>query len=128
MKKIQVVGLPGSGKTRGIELYRDKADHALSLLDFRLFQERYREAAFRRAIRSQDRDTIAESACGVYIPGTFVVRIEIPRWKLIENLNSRGDQLDEIYMNYLLDQTLPADYTVGSPDDLDATLAFIFKR
>jgi broad-specificity NMP kinase len=127
MKKIQVIGLPGSGKTTGIELYRD-GDNTLSLLDLRNFTGRYREASFIQAIRNQDQDLIAESACGVDTSGTYIVKLEIPRSQLIENLAKRGEKLDKRYLNYLIGQTLPANYTVNTSQDLVEILTTIFKR
>lgn len=127
MKKIQVIGLPGSGKTTGIQIYKDR-DITLSLLDFQNFRGRYREASFIQAIKNQDRNLIAESACGVDTSGTYIVKLEIPRSQLIENLAKRGEKLDQRYLNYLYNQTLPANYTVRSTEDLLEILTTIFKR
>lgn len=127
MKKVQVIGLPGSGKTTGIEIYNDRA-FALSILDIRNFIGRYREAKFIEAIRSQDTNVIAESACGVDAAGTYIIKLEIPRCQLLENLAKRQDRIDPEYLRLLMDQTLPANYTVSSSQDLTELLTTIFKR
>lgn len=127
MRKVQVIGLPGSGKTTGIQVYQDRA-LALSILDIRNFIGRYREAKFIEAIRSQDKNLVAESACGVDARGTYIVKLEIPRSQLFDNLALRGDDLDPKYIQYLLEQSLPANYTVGSSQDLTELLTTIFER
>jgi len=127
MKKIQVIGLPGSGKTTGVKDYTD-GDDSPSVLDLRHFRGRYREASFIQAIKKQDCNVIAESACGVDTSGTYIVKLEIPRSQLLEHLAQRGDKLEQRYLNYLMAQTLPANYTVSNSQDLVEILTTIFKR
>lgn len=124
MKKIQVIGLPAAGKTTGINLYSDK--NLVSIVDIRSFINK-KEASFIEQIRRQDTNTIAESACGVDVSGTYIVKLVVERSRLINNLQLRGDKLDKNYIQYLIEQQLPANYIVHNTYDLAEILETIFK-
>lgn len=127
MKKIQVIGLPGSGKTTGINIYIDK-NKDMSVLDLATFKAPGRERLFTEAIKKQDSDLIAESACGVDLSGTYVVKLKITESKLIDQLLQRGDKFDLCYTSYLVSQMLPANYTVSNSEQLAEVLQTLFKR
>lgn len=123
MKKIQVIGLPGSGKTFAIDMYKE-SDSSLSYLDIRNYSS---QSNFARAIRIEPNNTIAESACGINISGTYIVKLIIDANQLCNNLTYRGDKISSRHLSYLKDQMLPANYTVSSSYDLKEVLSKIFQ-
>ena len=124
MKKIQVIGLPGAGKTTGIQLFNQQ--DLVSFLDIRSFNLN-KEQGFIKAIRDQG-DLIAESSCGVDAGLTYIVKLEVEKTQLLKNLSNRGEKLGPYYIQCLKDQMLPANYVVHSTYDLAEILKTIFKR
>jgi GTPase SAR1 family protein len=127
MTKIQVIGLPGSGKTTYIEKYLQSTDLDVQHLDIRNFTGRYRDRNFKRAFRSAKGFVIAESACG--IPGIgYVIKVDTPIQTVYQQLLERDKELDEEYLSGLGTQMVAADCTLSTPDDLPGVLATILRR
>lgn len=129
MKKVQVIGLPGAGKTTAILEYKEGADSALSYIDISTFSSyKNKEQCFIKAIKSQNVDTIAESACGVYLHGLYIIRLNTPQDILESNLRQRGEPSNKQYEKYLLSQMIPSNYTVSCKQDLVSLLNSIFTK
>jgi broad-specificity NMP kinase len=127
MHQVQIIGLPGAGKTEGITKFLEKYDPLyIHYLDIRNFSGRYRERLFRDAIKeSTHNNLIAESACGVYIPG-FVIRLDTPIELVYRHLKKRGDKVDCDYLSLLSSTMVPADRTIKYAEDLPSLLKSIF--
>lgn len=132
MKRIQVIGLPGSGKTKAINLYKDRTHlGVLSLLDIRNFNREYN---FKDAILKASTNLIAESVCGVNIPDTYVIKLHsLTKPRDVASFVNVGDKLlinksiNTHYISYLDQQMIPANYTVNSSEQLCNLLDHIFK-
>ena len=126
MKKIQVIGLPGSGKSTGIENFTQDYHEPLNIYDIRDFSGLQKECEFRKVILRSNKDILAESACGVYLSSSFVVKLIIPIHSVYQNCINRDGFLDEDYLSLLSTQMLRPDYTVSSSADLTVILHELF--
>jgi len=148
---IQIIGLPGSGKTYLIKKYleenRDKeityidiADPKFAIGDIEgnvcptcgqkptiskagLFKASVLEA------KKASQDVIAESACGVFISNSEVVLLECDTLKRREQYKRReGKEVDESYENNLKQAMMPSIYTVTSEQALFDILDTLFNK
>jgi len=127
MQKIQVIGLPGSGKSTQIAKFRNfKPD--VQLLDIRLFNGGRRDRLFKQAIVRTERDLIAESACGVYVKGSIVVHLKTPMRRVYAQLFKRDGYVDEDYLSLLSTQLIPAQYTIDVPAELPELLSLLMEK
>ena len=126
MKKVQIIGLPGSGKTTYIQQYLRNTNLDVAFLDIRNFAGTYRDRLFRQAILQHSGNLIAESACGVRRAG-LVIQIDTPIQQVYAQLLKRDKQFDEEYLSLLGTQMVTADYTLEMPEDLPGLLKTIFK-
>jgi GTPase SAR1 family protein len=123
--KVQIIGLPCSGKTTIIKKYLSK-NLDIDYIDIRSFNEPNKNFKYVKKIRKSTSLLIAESACGVSIPGTEVVRLDIPKKELFTRMLDRDNQLDEDYLSLLETQMIPAKFTVRSESALIGLLNNIF--
>ena len=126
-KKLQIIGLPGAGKTTQIKRYLEKNKFNTDFLDICNFIGTYRERLFRQTIINYQQDVIAESACGIQGIG-YVIKINTPIEQIYTQLLERDNFLDEDYLSLLNTQMIVADCTLTVPEDLPGLLKIIFKR
>ena len=123
--KVQIIGLPCSGKTTIINNYLSKRSN-INYIDIRDYEGSRKNTLYKKDIKKSSSPLIAESACGVSIHDTEVVRLDIPRKLLYERLMLRDKSLDEDYLSLLETQMVPAKYTVRTQDALTVLLDNIF--
>ena len=126
-KKLQIIGLPGAGKTTQIQKYLKNNNSNICFLDICNFKGIYRERLFRQTIINYQQDVIAESACGIQGIG-YVIKINTPIEQIYTQLLERDNFLDEDYLSLLNTQMIVADCTLTVPEDLPGLLKIIFKR
>ena len=126
-KKLQIIGLPGAGKTTQIQKYLKNNNSNIGFLDICNFKGIYRERLFRQTIINYQQDVIAESACGIQGIG-YVIKINTPIEQIYTQLLERDNFLDEDYLSLLNTQMIVADCTLTVPEDLPGLLKIIFKR
>ena len=124
--KIQITGLPCSGKTTAIKNFIEQNPN-IKFIDIRDYSGKGRMRQYIKDIKKSRGPIIAESACGVHISGTEVVRLEVPDEILFKRSVSRDKQLDEDYMSLLRTEMIPAKYTVRSNNALIRLLDNIFN-
>lgn len=117
--KIQVIGLPGTGKTTAIDLIKRRFPEVLHI-DFRDFL--HNEMAFISAAINSKSMTILESACGIPLPGSTVIRLNQDLRSIIQNNLERGDEVDAEYLGTLEYAMQKPNYTVDSVDELYSLL------
>lgn len=123
MRKIQVIGLPGVGKTTAIKKFLKLfPTQDIVYLDISNFSGRNREDLFAGAIKTIKKHVIAESACGVNVP-SLVVKLSLPVEKIVNNLRKRGDEVDIEYLSYLERLTIPPHLTIKDVEALPSILA-----
>lgn len=127
MRKLQIVGLPGSGKTTGIKKFLQGHKDPVEYINISNFEGVYRERAFKQTLIASNINTLAESACGIYKPPTFVICVNTPINQVYENLKKRGDEVDEKYLSLLRTQIIPAHCTISTSDDLPDILKLILE-
>ena len=125
MKRVQVIGLPGAGKSVGIARFLESAP-GHNWIDIRHFSGPSKVRLFRQALLSSPPGTVGESACGAYIPGDLVVRLNPPIDVVYRNCLERDGWLDEDYLSLLEGCMVEPHIVVSSPEELTRTLKRLF--
>ena len=123
--KVQLIGLPCSGKTTVIKEFLKKNKN-IHHLDIRDFQGKDKVKAYKRKLEMSSGPLIAESACGVNVSYTEIVRLQIPNSIIYKRSLIRDNFLDEDYFSLLETQMIPAKYTVRNPETLIELLNNLF--
>lgn len=130
MMKVQVIGLPGAGKSTAIQEFLNEKNWYKSLrhLDIRHYKGLNREQALRSAINNSLISVIAESACGVSAKESIIIQINTPISDIYLRLLKRDGVADEDYLSLLQQEMMPPDYRLSSSEDLPGLLKILFKR
>ncbi len=120
-KTIQVIGLPGSGKSTAIRSFLCSS-REIRYLDLATYVGPSRHHLFKRDIYYSKQNTIAESACGVALPGTYVVRLDVPIMEVYRNLEERDGLFDEDYLSLTEQFAIRANQVVSSSVELQLLL------
>ena len=127
MMKIQITGLPCSGKTTAIKKYLESKNN-IDYIDIRSFDGPNRFFIYKNKILKSKKTIIAESASGIEIPGTFVIRLDIDRKELYERSIKRDGELDESYLSLIETEMIKPQYTAKSVQALYAILDTLLTR
>jgi len=129
MTKLQVIGLPGAGKSTAIARFLNENNNYTRFrhLDIRFYQRFNKEEALASAIENSLLNVIAESACGVSSKGSIVVKVESKINVLYHRLLERDGEADVEYLNALKTQMIPAHYTLNNAEDLTGFLKLFFE-
>ena len=131
--KVQIIGLPCSGKTTSIKKYLQK-NKDITYIDIREFShlKKRKQKEYRSAITKASGKVIAESACGVSLRGTEVIRLETDMQTLYKRSKSRDSQreefFDEDYLSLLDNEMIPAKYTVTTQEAFENILDQLFNQ
>lgn len=127
MQRVQIIGLPGAGKTTGIETFLSQhRDLEVSLLDIRNFDRPKTLVKFKNAIKSTSGKLIAESAVGAPHTDTIVIRLAPDIQQVYRQHRKRGESsLDEDYLSIMQEMMIPAHYTVTSSEELSDLLTVL---
>ena len=109
--KIQIIGLPCTGKTTYIKRYLEEYTD-ITYIDINNYTNSNKQREYKNAILKASGKVIAESACGVSLRNTEVVRLETDVRTLYQRNISRDKNLDEDYLSLLRGQMIPAKYTI----------------
>jgi broad-specificity NMP kinase len=114
MKKIiQIIGLPGIGKSTAIKRYLKKSQVACIHLDLAKYTGNNKEDCFKKAIKQATIPVIAESACGVEIKST-IIKVTGSIQHIYQQLLKRDKVLDEDYLSLLSTNMQKANITTTS--------------
>lgn len=129
-KKIQLIGLPCSGKSTFLKKYLSKRKN-ISSIDIRDFNEetcqKSRTRAFIKQIKKSRGNIICESACGVNLSCTEVVKLDTPIAKIYDRTQKREGELDEEYISLLESCMIPSKYNVKDIESLERILDKLFN-
>ena len=128
MKKIQVIGLPGAGKTTRIKQFL-KETNLLDIqhLDIGQLTTTWltKEQALKKFL-TKKHNLIAESACGIRRKDTIVIKVDTPPFIIYERCLIRDGFVDEDYLSLLSWQMIPASYILQTDSDLPDLLHKLF--
>jgi hypothetical protein len=123
---IQLIGLPGAGKTHALQKIIERNKHRVRFLDIRDYPN---SKSFTHAIKqiASKGIVIAESACGITMP-SIVIRLDTPIQTVYGNINKRGETPDPDYLSLIECRMLPATYTIRTEEELLSLLKQIIVR
>lgn len=119
---VQIIGLPGSGKTTAIKEFLAEYNQCIYWLDIRNVTALQREKQFRMECQQVKWDLIAESACGIPLKSSYIVHLNIDPYIAWQRCQSRGDDVSLHYLYDLRTQIMRADRIVDTPEQLTAAL------
>tara|TARA_Y100001970_G_C14242691_1_gene865891 strand:+ start:1901 stop:2353 length:453 start_codon:yes stop_codon:yes gene_type:complete len=130
--KIQIIGLPATGKTTFIKKYiKNNPKLNIKHLDIAEYKEKYPkkyEKIFKKHIEESNNNLIAESADGRYIAETTTIKYKLP-YDIVSNRKRKRDmQCDDWYMNQLETIQIPAHYTAHSEQALEIIFDKLFGK
>jgi len=128
MKKVQVIGLPCSGKSTAIKKFLDQTELKINYIDIKNFNGKNRERNYKKKIARSRKNIIAESACGIKIRNTTIVKLEIDTNILYTRSIQRDSKLDEDYLSILSTNMTPPKYTVKTEEALIDLLNKLIKE
>ena len=123
--QIQIIGLPGSGKTTVIEKYLIDNKH-INYLDYAKFPNK--KHFYKKLKELKSTSLIIESACGMILNNTPIIKYDKPIQEVYRNFNKREGYLDENYMSLLESKMIPAKYTVRTEKALFNILDILFLK
>ena len=123
--QIQIIGLPGSGKTTVITKYLAKNKN-IKYLDYAKFHNK--RDFYKKLKELNNTNLIIESACGMMINNTSIIKYDKPIQEIYRNFNNREGYLDENYMSLLESKMIPAKYTVRTDKALFNMLDILFLK
>jgi hypothetical protein len=125
--KIQIIGYPCAGKSTAIREYVKKNPN-IKYIDIREFQKNNQHALYNQTLKKSRGPIIAESACGIPLRDSVVVRLDIDMEHIYSRFLQRERILDEDYLSLLETQMIPTHYTVKDPETLSVLLDALFNR
>lgn len=129
MRRVQVVGLPGSGKSYGIKLWgKQNTNLSVTYIDIRDYVGKHKERKFKAAIRQTLPPLVAESACGVPIVGSTSILLKPPIQTVYDQLEKREGHCDPEYLSILESITIPAQYIISTAHDLPELLTLLLDK
>jgi dephospho-CoA kinase len=123
---VQVIGLPCSGKTTAIKTFL-KNNQDIIHLDIRDCKNEKDFYSIVRQNMEANKKVIAESAAGINIRNTEVIKLSATRRELFKRSMSRDNSFDEDYLSLLETVMLRTKYTANNKDGLLALLNKLFK-
>ena len=121
MKIIQVTGLPCSGKTTAISSYMLKNKN-FKYLDIRSHLGPSKFNTYKKEILKSSGNIVAESASGIAIPGSYVIRLEVAKRVLYKRTLEREGELDEYFISLIEKDMIEPQYTAKNEKALHAIL------
>jgi dephospho-CoA kinase len=123
---VQVIGLPCSGKTTAIKTFLENNQDIIHL-DIRDCKNEKDFYSIVRQNMEANKKVIAESAAGINIRNTEVIKLSATRRELFKRSMSRDNSFDEDYLSLLETVMLRTKYTANNKDGLLALLNKLFK-
>lgn len=121
MKIIQIIGLPCSGKSTAIKSYIEKNKN-INYIDIASYSGPNKFNTYKRNILKSSGNIIAESANGVAINSSYVIKLDIARQVLYQRTLERDGILDESFISLLEKNMIASQYTVHNEKALHAIL------
>lgn len=121
MASVQVIGLPGSGKTTVIKQFL-AVSHKVKYLDLCRYVGFDKEKRLIQEIETSKLDTVVESACGLPMLPSLTIRLETPIEEILGSLEDRDGMVDLDNLHRLQYEMISADVVVNSHRDLFTTL------
>lgn len=123
---VQVIGLPCSGKTTAIKSFLENNKDIIHL-DIRDYENERDFYSIVRQNMEANKKVIAESAAGINVRNTEVIRLQATKRQLMQRSLQRDNSFDEDYLSLLETVMLRTKYTANNRDGLIVLLNKMFK-
>ena len=123
---VQVIGLPCSGKTTAIKSFLENNKDIIHL-DIRDYENERDFYSIVRQNMEANKRVIAESAAGINVRNTEVIRLQATKRQLMQRSLQRDNSFDEDYLSLLETVMLRTKYTANNRDGLIVLLNKMFK-
>lgn len=126
---IQIIGAPGTGKTYAIKRYLRKYKN-INYLDIASYTSSHkaRYADIKNDIIKQKGNLIVESACGLNIKNSIIIKYKKNNKLLCKNLIKRDGKIDMDYISLLDQNSLKPNYTVHEIKTLHKLLDYFLNK
>lgn len=129
---IQVIGLPGTGKSYAINDYLKKNQNVkyLDIADYQsITKTRYKHIKHDIIKYTKNKQkVIVESACGININNSIVIKYKKDKKLVFENLLKRDGKLDYDYLSLLNSNQKHSKYTVSDIKSLHALFDYFLHK
>lgn len=128
---IQVIGLPGVGKSYAISEYLKNTKYKVNFIDCAKYNSntKTRNKELRRDIlKIGKQNIIIESACGFQIKDSIVIKYKKNIQQTYANFLKREKYIDTDYMSLLEEVTISPNYTVKSKQTMHTLLDYFLNN
>ena len=125
---IQIIGAPGTGKTYAIKKYLNNVNN-IKYLDIANYTSSHkgRYAKLKHDIIKYKGNVIVESACGINIKNSVIIKYKKNNKTVYKNLIKRDGEFDMDYISLLLENSLKPNYTVKEMKALHKLLDYFLN-
>lgn len=127
---VQIIGPPATGKTYFIKKYL-QANKSIRYFDI----AGYRNGNIDRIktlkhdiYKCKNKNIILESACGVSIQNSYVIKYNKDKKEVFANFLKREKYIDTNYLSILEDMEIKPNYTVKDEETMHKLLDYLFKK
>lgn len=131
---IQIIGSPASGKSYAIKKYLNDNKNNIEYLDIANYKNdsSVRIKHIKHDIykyTKKNKNIILESACGVNIKDSYVIKYNKDKKEIFANFLKREKYLDTDYLSILEDMEIKPNYIVSDQETMHKLLDYLlFKK
>lgn len=128
---VQIIGPPASGKSYIIKNYLKRNKNSISYFDIASYNHKNSDRIkhLKHDIyKCKKKNIILESACGVKLKDSCVVKYNKDKTKVFANFLKREKYIDTNYLSILEDMEIKPNYIVTDEETMHTLLDYLFKK
>lgn len=127
---VQIIGPPATGKTYFIKKYL-QANKSIRYFDIATYTDENHDRIKKLKndiYKCKRKNIILESACGVNIKNSYVIKYNKDKKEVFANFLKREKYIDTNYLSILEDMEIKPNYTVKDEKTMHQLLDYLFKK
>ena len=127
---VQIIGPPATGKTYFIKKYL-QTNKSIKYFDIATYPNKNNDRirTLKHDIyKCKKENIILESACGVGIQNSYVIKYNKDKKEVFANFLKREKYIDTNYLSILEDMEIKPNYTVKDEKTMHKLLDYLFKK